>query len=319
VGAVRVQAVAAAGGGGGVNGGRAIVWLRALRPAQWLKNAVVPAAYFFARWDPSQQAHVEGLAPVARVALAAACFCAVSSGIYLINDVNDIEADRAHPVKCRRPLASGALGVREALGAAAVLLGAGLAGSLGLPSAFSGVLCGYGLMQLVYTFGLKRIPYVDVFVIATGFVLRAVAGAVALTVRISPWLLLCTFLLALFLALCKRRHEKILLEGEGERHREALAGYDRYLLDMQIGIVASATLVCYAIYTLSEETVRRFGTNRLGLTIPFVVFGLFRYLDLVYRHDEGGRPEKVMLTDKILIATVGCYLLTALAVFLTGS
>ena len=296
---------------------RALPWIRALRPAQWIKNGVVPAAYVFARWDPSQSAHVKGLLPLLLEAAAVACFCCVSSGVYLVNDARDIEADRAHPVKRLRPLASGAVGVRPALAVAALLLLAGLAGSLALPRAFTAVLGGYCLMQFVYTFGLKRIPYVDVFVIATGFVLRAIAGATALTVRISPWLLLCTFLLALFLALCKRRHEKILLEDAGAQHREALAGYDRYLLDMQIGITSSATLVCYAIYTLSEETVRRFGTNRLGLTIPFVVFGIFRYLELVYRHDEGGRPEKVMLTDKVLIATVACYLLTTLAVFLT--
>lgn len=317
MGAVRVPPHAACGGES-VSAARALLpWFRALRPAQWIKNLIVPAAYFFARWDPSQSAHVQGAAPIALEALAVACFCCVSSGVYLINDVHDIEADRAHPVKCRRPLAAGEVGVRSALAAAAALLLAGLAGSLALPSAFTVVLGGYCLMQFVYTYGLKRIPYVDVFVIATGFVLRAIAGATVLTVRISPWLLLCTFLLALFLALCKRRHEKVLLEDAGEQHREALAGYDVYLLDMQIAITSCATLVCYAIYTLSEETIRRFGTNRLGLTIPFVVFGIFRYLELVYRHDEGGRPEKVLLTDKVLIATLACYTLTALAVFLT--
>ena len=294
-----------------------IAWLRELRPAQWVKNGVVPAAYLFARWDPSQQANVQGFWPLALEAAAVACFCCVSSGVYLINDVRDIEADRAHPVKRLRPLASGVIGVNAALTAAAFLVLAGLAGSLTLPLAFTWVLGGYCLMQFAYTFSLKRIPYVDVFVIATGFVLRAIAGAAALAVRISPWLLLCTFLLALFLALCKRRHEKILLEDSGTQHREALAGYDRYLLDLQIAITASATLVCYSMYTLSEETVRRFGTNSLGLTIPFVVFGLFRYLELVYRHDEGGRPEKVLLTDKVLIVTVACYLLTVLAVFLS--
>jgi len=300
-----------------VSNALSIAWLRELRPAQWVKNGVVPAAYLFARWDPSQQANVQGFWPLALEAAAVACFCCVSSGVYLINDVRDIEADRAHPVKRLRPLASGVIGVNAALTAAAFLVLAGLAGSLTLPLAFTWVLGGYCLMQFAYTFSLKRIPYVDVFVIATGFVLRAIAGAAALAVRISPWLLLCTFLLALFLALCKRRHEKILLEDSGTQHREALAGYDRYLLDLQIAITASATLVCYSMYTLSEETVRRFGTNCLGLTIPFVVFGLFRYLELVYRHDEGGRPEKVLLTDKVLIVTVACYLLTVLAVFLS--
>ena len=292
-------------------------WVRVLRPAQWLKNGIVPAAYFFAKWDPSQSAHVQGVMPLLFEAVAVVCFCCVSSGVYLINDIRDIEADRAHPFKCRRPLAAGEIRAPAAAVAAACLLFAGMAGSLVLPQAFTGVLGAYCLMQFCYTFALKRIPYVDVFVIATGFVLRAIAGAAALTVRISPWLLLCTFLLALFLALCKRRHEKILLEEGGEQHRAALAGYDRYLLDLQIAITSSATVVCYAIYTLSEETVRRFGTNRLGLTIPFVVFGIFRYLELVYRHDEGGRPEKVMLTDKVLIATVALFMLTALAVFLS--
>lgn len=297
---------------------KAIHWLRALRPAQWLKNAVVPAAYFFARWDPSQQGRVEGLMPILLEALAFCCFCAVSSGVYLMNDIRDIEADRAHPLKRNRPLAAGLIGTGQARLASAALLASGIGLSFLLPRAFTGVLGGYVAMQVVYTFALKRIPYVDVFVIATGFVLRAVAGATALAVRISPWLLLCTFLLALFLALCKRRHEKILLDAaSGEIHRAALAGYDRYLLDMQIAVTAAATLVCYSIYTLSEETVRRFGTDRLGLTIPFVVFGLFRYMELVYRHDGGDRPETVMLTDKTMIVTVALYLLTALAVFLT--
>ena len=295
----------------------ATAWLRALRPAQWVKNGVVPAAYFFAWGDPSQGVHVQGWLPLLAETLAVACFCSVSSGVYLVNDVRDIEADRAHPLKRLRPLAAGEIGVRPALAVAAVLLAAGLAVSAALPFAFTEVLGGYCLMQMVYTLALKRIPYVDVFVIATGFVLRAIAGATALTVRISPWLLLCTFLLALFLALCKRRQEKVLLGGGGEHHRAALAGYDRYLLDMQIGIIASATLVCYAIYTLSSETVQRFGTSRLGLTIPFVVFGIFRYLELVYRYDEGGSPEKVLLTDKVLIATLSCYLLVAFMVFLT--
>jgi 4-hydroxybenzoate polyprenyltransferase len=183
---------------------------------------------------------------------------------------------------------------------------------------FTWVLTGYTVMQFVYTFGLKRIPYVDIFIIAIGFVFRAVAGAVAISVRISPWLLLCTFLLALFLALCKRRHEKGLFEESDTRQRQALIGYTRQLLDIQIAITAAATVVCYSIYTLAPETILRFGTNRLGLTIPFVLFGVFRYLALVYTQDEGGRPEKVMLTDKTLIFTVLCYVGVALTIFLTA-
>ena len=293
-------------------------WFQALRPAQWLKNGVVLAAYFFAWADASQSAHVRGWLPPVVAVAAAALFCCASSGIYLINDVRDREADRTHPVKRLRPLAAGLIRPQSAVGVAACLLFASLAGAAALSRAFALVLGGYCLMQIVYTLALKRIAYVDVFIIAAGFVLRAISGAVVLSVRISPWLLLCTFLLALFLALCKRRHEKILLDDAGESHRAALSGYDRGLLDIQIGITSSATVVCYSIYTLSAETVQRFGTDRLGLTIPFVVFGIFRYLDLVYRHEEGGRPERVLLTDKVMIATLVCYCLTALIVFLTA-
>lgn len=295
-----------------------LIWLRALRPVQWLKNGVVLAAWFFALWDPGQSAGARGIAPLIEISLAVICFCMASSGIYLVNDLHDIEADRAHPVKRLRPLASGAMKSGSAVMLAVGLLVLAPLLSLVLPVKFTAVLAAYVVMQLLYTFFLKQIAYVDVFIIATGFVMRAMAGALALSVRISPWLLLCTFLLALFLALCKRRHEKILLVEDGEDHREALAGYNPRLLDIQIGVTAAATLVCYAMYTLSAETVERFGTSGLGLTIPFVVFGIFRYLDLVFTHDHGGRPEKVLLSDKVLIITILCYGLTALGVFLYG-
>jgi len=294
-------------------------WLRALRPAQWIKNGVVPAALFFAWRDSSQGINIQNASVFIAVGLAVICFCMVSSAVYLINDVKDRDADRAHPIKCLRPIASGEFPVRHAILLAVILLAAGAGLSLRLPTLFTWVLTGYAAMQFVYTFGLKRIPYVDVFIIAIGFVFRAVAGAVAISVRISPWLLLCTFLLALFLALCKRRHEKGLFEESDTRHRQALTGYSRQLLDIQIAITAAATVVCYAIYTLAPETIHRFGTNRLGLTIPFVLFGIFRYLALVYTQDEGGRPEKVMLTDKTLIITVFCYACVTLVIFLTAS
>ena len=334
-------------GRAGSTGRNARAALRALRPAQWLKNGIVAAAFFFAWRDPSQQEHVRGVWPVACVALAVFCFCCVSSAVYQLNDVRDVEADRVHPVKRLRPLAAGEISVAVAAALAAGLLALAAAAAAFLPGAFAWVAGAYVVMQVLYTFALKRVAYVDVFVIAFGFVLRAVAGAAAVSVRISPWLLLCTFLLALFLALCKRRHEKVLLEDDGEGggsrgrspsreegdgsrgrspargeggapplHRAALAGYDRLQLDVQIAITAGATVVCYAIYTLAPETVQRFGTDRLGLTVPFVLFGIFRYLTLVYQHEGGGRPEKVMLTDRTLIVTVIGYALTVLAIFL---
>ena len=292
-------------------------FLRALRPSQWIKNAIVLAAYFFARWDPTQQVHAAGSAAPGRVALAAVLFCLVSSAVYLINDIRDVAADRAHPVKRLRPIAAGQVGIASAwaLAGGMLLVGLGSACLLSLP--FAGLLCAYVAMQLAYTYGLKRIALLDVFVISIGFVLRAIGGALVIDVRISPWLLLCTFLLALFLGLCKRRHEKNLLATQAQQHREALAGYEERLLDLLIGIAAAAAVVTYSIYTLSPETVERFHTSRLGFTIPFVLFGIFRYLDLVYRCEEGGRPEKVLLTDRVLIVTIALYAATALTVFLT--
>ncbi len=289
--------------------------VRAMRPSQWTKNGVVFAAFFFARWDPGQRTHAEGWLPLALIALAAAAFCAASSAVYLVNDIHDREADRAHPQKRVRPLASGALAVPFAVAAASALASVGVTLAFAVNAGLGALVVAYLALQAVYTYGLRRVAFVDAFVIAIGFVLRAVAGAVAIQVRISPWLLLCAFLLALFLALCKRRHEKVLSESMEEKLRESLDGYDARVLDQAIAVVSASTVVSYALYTLSEETVTRFGTNRLGLTIPFVLFGILRYLDLVYRQEQGGRPERVLLTDRILIVTILLYGLTALAVF----
>lgn len=285
--------------------------LRALRPNQWVKNLIVLAAFFFARWDPSQQAHTADTA-VLRVVVAALLFCVISSAIYLINDAHDVVADRAHPIKRTRPIAAGEVRIGTAWVTAVLLLLAGLGGALLLSTPFGALACGYVALQFAYTFSLKRVALLDVFMIALGFVLRAVAGALVIDVRISPWLLLCTFLLALFLGLCKRRHEKRLLaDGDAMQHRESLIGYDGKLLDVLIGIAGSATVVAYAIYTLSAETVSRFGTSNLGLTIPLVIFGIFRYLDLVYRHERGDRPEHLLLSDWPLLLDIALYALTA--------
>ncbi|MBN1557251.1 MAG: decaprenyl-phosphate phosphoribosyltransferase [Lentisphaerae bacterium] len=287
----------------------------AMRPTQWVKNVVVPAAFFFAFWDRSRAIPL-GLADLGAVLLAAVLFCLVSSGVYLLNDIRDREADRHHPLKRRRPLAAGRVSPAEAGRLAAVLLLGGGLLAWWLSPAFFAVAAAYVAMQLVYTCRLKTVPLVDIMVIAAGFVLRALAGALVIGVTISPWLLLCTFLLALFLALCKRRHEKVVLADAAERSRPALQGYDAQLLDQLIVMAGGATLVSYAIYTLWPQTVAKFGTHGLGFTVPFVVFGLFRYLDLVYRHDKGDRPERILLSDGPLLATVLLYGVTAVAVFL---
>ena len=287
------------------------VLFRLLRVKQWTKNAVVFAAFVFALGDHHQDLSAWELW---KVCLAALAFSLVSSAVYIFNDLRDAPQDRLHPVKRLRPIAAGEVGRGPALGVAALLLAAGLGGAWRLGAGLPGVLGAYLVLQAVYTLWLKRIALVDVIVISMGFVLRALAGAVVIRVVISPWLLLCAMLLALFLGLCKRRHEKVNLAGQGTR--AALDGYDERLLDLLITLTGAASLVCYSIYTLWPETVEKFGTPWLAATIPFVVFGLFRYMDLVYRQEKGDRPEQILLTDGPLMADVALYGLAVLGILL---
>ena len=291
---------------------RPLPWLRALRPNQWTKNLIVLAACGFALGDRQQQVDVRIVFAAVQAALA---FCLLSSGVYLVNDVRDCALDRAHPTKRFRPIAAGEMSVAAALGLAAALLLAGLVWSALLARPLLVIAGAYVLMQFVYTLGLKRVALLDVFVIAGGFVLRALAGGAAVHVPLSPWLVLCTMLLALFLALCKRRHEKLMLGRAEETDpvtRHSLAHYDERLLDQLIAIVSGATLVCYALYTLWPDTVHKFGTDRLVYTVPFVIFGLFRCLDLVYRHERGDRPEHLLLSDWPLLLDIALYGATVL-------
>ena len=289
----------------------AVTWLRLLRIKQWTKNAVVFAAFVFALGDRNQDLSAWELW---KVCLAALAFSLVSSAVYILNDLRDAPQDRLHPVKKNRPIAAGAVARAPALGAAAVLLAAGLGGAGRLGTDLLAVIGGYLVLQGFYTLWLKRIALVDVIVIALGFVLRALAGAVVIHVVISPWLLVCALVLALFLGLCKRRHEKVNLAGQGTR--AALDDYDGRLLDQLIAVTAAAALVCYSIYTLWPETVDKFGTPWLAATIPFVVFGLFRYMDIVYRQEKGDRPEQILLTDGPLMADVALYGLAVLGILL---
>ncbi len=287
---------------------------RAMRPRQWPKNAAVLAAFFFALGDPTQGVSIRQLAAVI---VAAALFCLASSAVYVFNDLLDRERDRMHPVKRRRPIASGELPAGAALALGTALAVAAVTGAVALSPRYAGTLGAYLVLQALYSLALKRVPLVDVIVIAAGFVLRTIAGAQAIRAAISPWLLLCAFLLALFLALCKRRGERRHL-GVRERSsaRPALTGYGARLLDQLIAIVASATIACYAIYTLWPDTVAKFRTHRLVFTVPFVLFGLFRYLDLVYRREEGGEPEHVLLTDGPTLVNLALYVAAVLAILL---
>lgn len=294
-----VQPLGASTAPGGV-----AAFLRSLRPDQWTKNLIVFAGLLFG------QRLVDGAALATAVA-AFSVFCALSSAMYLVNDVLDREEDRRHPVKSRRPIAAGLVSPGAAMtGAVALSLG-GLAAAFWVGPLFGGIALAFLVLLYLYSQTLKHIVILDVLAIATGFVLRAVAGAVAVAVPISQWLLICTLLLALFLGFAKRRHELVLLGGEAAGHRRALAEYSPQLLDQLITVVAAATVVSYAFYTVEPETVEKFQTDQLTLTLPFPVYGIFRYLYLVHRRDGGGSPSELLLSDRPLLA---CVALWAIAV-----
>ena len=287
--------------------------LRTMRPRQWTKNVVLFLALFFSvnqYWSPAnwpQFASKIGLA-----GLGFLVFCLVSSTVYLVNDLVDIEQDRAHPVKRRRPLAAGLLPVRVAVAAAPALalLGLGLGSLLGWRFLFATV--AYVGLMVAYSFWLKHIVLVDVFTIAAGFVLRAVAGAVVIDVPVSPWLYLCTVLGALFLGFAKRRHELLLLNDSASQHRQILQEYSPQLLDQAIAVVTSSIVMAYSLYTFSAEGLPSNGA--MMLTIPFVLYGIFRYLYLTHLKNEGGNPEEILLRDKPLVLDIALWLAFSVAI-----
>ena len=240
-----------------------------------------------------------------------AVFCALSGVVYLINDVADREADRQHPIKRHRPIASGVVPVAAALGLAAILAVGALGVAFYLRPQFGVISLGYLGLLALYSGPLKHIVIIDVLTIAIGFVLRAAAGAVVIDVEIGHWLLIVTLLLALFLALSKRRHELVLLAEGATSHRRILQEYSPYLLDQMISAVTASTLVAYAFSTISPEIIAKFGTDKLGLTFPFPLYGIFRYLYLVHQKAGGGSPSDMLLNDKPLLL---CVLLWAIAV-----
>jgi 4-hydroxybenzoate polyprenyltransferase len=284
--------------------------LVSLRPHQWTKNLVVLAALAFSK-------HLFDSDAAARSGVAFLAFCALAGGVYVVNDLVDRERDRLHPVKRGRPIASGALPVPVARVAAAALLTAGLVASLVLGGGFLLCALGYLALNLAYSFGLKDVVILDVLAIAIGFVLRAVAGALAIGVMFSDWLLVCTILLALFLALAKRRHELVTLP-DAARHRAILAEYSPYLLDQMIAVVTASCLTAYTFYTLAPDTVAKYRTDRLAFTIPFVIYGIFRYLYLVHRKEQGGNPSDVLLADRPLLAAVFLWAVTVVLIVYTA-
>ena len=277
-----------------------------LRPRQWVKNLFVFAALIFGQ---------KVATPAAAPALEAfAIFCALSGAMYLFNDVADREKDRRHPQKRHRPVASGRLSAGAAVAVGAVLVAGSLGLGLTLSVGFLLTALAYVLLLTAYSLWLKHLVIVDVLVVAAGFVLRAVAGGVAIDVEVSGWLLICTILIALFLALGKRRHEYLALGGEAAAHRPILAEYSAGLLDQMIAVVTASTVTAYAIYTMSPETVAKFHTHLLPLTLPFVLYGIFRYLYLLYRKELGGNPSELFLNDRALLVNTLAWIVAVLVI-----
>lgn len=286
-------------------------FLRALRPHQWTKNLLVFAPLLFSK-------HLFEAGPFLRSFLAFVAFCGLAGAVYLWNDVADIERDRLHPRKKLRPLAAGELSIRAAtLGAislvvVALTLSFWLDARLGLCAAF------YLGLNLAYSFGLKHVVILDVLSISLGFVLRALAGGYAIDVPVTDWLLVLALLLALFLALAKRRHEITSLSENATGHRAILAEYSPYLIDQMTSVVTASVVTAYAFYTLSPETVHKFGTAKLSWTLPLVLYGIFRYLYLVHQKERGDSPTDMLLTDRPLLATVALWVALVIAIVYTA-
>ncbi|HEY2937016.1 MAG TPA: UbiA prenyltransferase family protein [Gaiellaceae bacterium] len=285
--------------------GRRAAWLVALRPRQWSKNLLLFAGLVFA-------AKLGDGARWLEAGAAFAAYCLASSAAYLVNDVHDAEHDRAHPVKSGRPIAAGAISERGALSLAAALAAAALV-LVALLGPWS-VLClvGFLALQAAYSLGLKHAVLIDVMAIGGLFVIRAAAGAEAVHVRISPWLLVCTALLALFLGLAKRRAELVLVGAERTPGRPVLEGYSLELVDQLVSVVAASTISAYALYTFTARD-----SKAMMATIPFVLFGVFRYLYLIHRHDLGEEPENVLLTDAQTLVCVAAWAVTSAIILLT--
>lgn len=278
-------------------------WFALLRPAQWIKNAFVLAPLVFSHrfFKP---------APLASATVAFAAFCLASSASYVVNDVLDRERDREHPLKCSRPIAAGRIQPQTATAVAVLVAFVALTLGWIVGARFLGLLVFFLIVQILYSTALKYMVVGDVASIALLFVLRAAGGVVAVEARMSPWLFLCTFLLAMFLGLGKRRHELVLLKDDAGGHREVLGRYSVALLDRMIAGVAGTTIVAYAIYSLWPSVEAKLGTERLYLTVPFVAFGVLRYLFLIYRREEGGSPTDLLLGDVPLQLGIAGWIVT---------
>lgn len=281
--------------------------IRTMRPEQWTKNFLLFAGIIFAH-------HLFHVEPLLKTLGAFALFCLLSSAIYIINDIRDVEQDKAHPLKSKRPIAAGELSIPFARVAAGLIGGGTLLLAFVLNVNFGYVALLYFFLLFAYSLYLKHIVILDVLTIAIGFVLRAIAGVVVIGVEFSSWLLLCTILLALFIGLSKRRHELVLLGNNANSHRKILEEYSPRLLDQMISVVTASTLMAYALYTMAPETKDKFGTSYMILTIPFVIYGIFRYLYLVHQKEEGGSPTAILINDKPSLFNVLLWILVSVLI-----
>lgn len=279
--------------------------VQTLRPRQWSKNGIVFAGIVFSgrAFEP---------ASIWRAVLAFALYCFLSSVVYLINDIADRDADRRHPIKRHRPVASGRLSIKSATTATVVLAAASLLGSVVLGPTFVLLSVAFVALNVAYSWRLKHEVILDIFCVAGGFVLRAAAGAVAVSVPISPWLYVCTVLLALFLGLSKRRYELLALENGGGATRKTLEAYTTALVEEMLAVVTSSTVIAYALYTFFADNAPR--DHSMMLTIPFVLYGLFRYLYLVHTQRGAGNPDEVLLRDVPLLISIGLWGAMSLAI-----
>ncbi len=276
-------------------------FLQLIRPKQWTKNLVVFAGLVFSSnlLDASRFIQVLQLFVI---------FCLAAGAVYVFNDWKDLPSDRLHPQKKLRPLAAKAITPGAALSGALLLLAVSLAWSAALSPLMLGVVLLYLALNAAYSLGLKNVVLLDVFTVTAGFVLRAAAGAWLIQVPISSWLLIVTTLLSLFLGFAKRRHELLILGERAAQHRRSLGEYSAQLLDQVMGVVASATIISYCLYAATSSTAREY--HDLMLTVPFVLYGVLRYLYLVYQKNQGGAPELILLRDRPMLVTILLWVLT---------
>src|SRR3989339_1208173 len=278
--------------------------LLSMRPEQWVKNFFVFTALLFSKNLLNLSKDIEAI-------VGFTVFCMITGCAYMINDFVDLEKDKLHPVKSLRPLASGRLNKTTAIKIIVLVCLASLFFAFYMNILFGFIVLAYFLLNIGYSIYLKNIVIIDVVTIASGFVLRVLGGAVIISVTSSQWLVLCTILLSLFLGFSKRRHELILLEDNATGHRKVLEHYSPYFLDQMISVVTASTLICYALYTMSKDTIEKLGTSKLIYTIPFVLYGIFRYLYLVHQKEKGGSPTEIMFADKPMIINICLWVISS--------